>query len=98
MTLSRTGTATYVGEQFVDRVGRYRGELSPERFDDLVRMISKLGFDDLELEYMPWATDMSSYEIVSVAWAPGASSGRSRKRPTRVLGGCGTHRRRRRQG
>jgi predicted RNase H-like nuclease len=64
ITLSRTGRATYVGYEFVERVGRYRGTVSPDRFDDLVRIILRLGFADFDPEYPPPGTDMPTYELV----------------------------------
>jgi hypothetical protein len=73
--LSRSGRAAYVGHEFVERVGRYQGTVDPDRFDDLVRIILQLGFVDLEREYPPPGTDMSTHELV--LW--------SGRRPWRVV-------------
>jgi hypothetical protein len=64
VTLSRSGRATYIGEAFVERVGRHRRSVDRDRFDDLVRVILRLGFADLEPECLPPASDMPIYGLV----------------------------------
>ena len=58
MPLSKTGRATYVGKDFVERVGRWRGTIDPDWFDDLVRVILRLGFSNFEPIYGAFETDM----------------------------------------
>ncbi len=71
VTLSTTGLAAYEGEAFVERVGRYRGRVDREDVRDLVGFILRLGFAELEPEYLPPGTCLPTkkLELWSGRWS-----------------------------
>src|SRR5690242_20304163 len=44
VVLRTDGTASYCGERFVDRVGRYRGSVPPEQLAQLARQLQEARF------------------------------------------------------
>jgi hypothetical protein len=66
VTLRSDGTATYKGEQYVERKGTYNGTF--HGFHRLVQLIEKQGYFNLKDEYTIEATDMPS-AITSVVRA-----------------------------
>lgn len=63
VTLSATGLAAYEGHAFVERIGRYRGRVESDLVRDLAQLILRLGFADLEPEYMPPSTCLPTQKL-----------------------------------
>lgn len=70
VTLRRDETASWDGERFVDRKGRYEGMVYECEFKALAAAIVKLGLFSLPDEYPVEGTDMPS-TITTVRWAGG---------------------------
>jgi hypothetical protein len=60
VTLRRDGSAQYVGEEFVDRLGTHRGEVYEGTFEYLAAAIEELGFFDLADSYAEPVTDQAT--------------------------------------
>ena len=63
VTLLTDGLVVYKGEYFVERIGQYGGEVDPDRVRNLIRVILRLGFAELEPEYPTLVTDQPSTEL-----------------------------------
>lgn len=48
VTLAADGAATWDGERFVDRLGRYQGQVDVNDFGRLARFMRRAGFSDWE--------------------------------------------------
>ena len=64
VTLTADGLADFDGEAFVDLIGQHQGFVDPDRVEDLVRVILRLGFAGLLPEYPTEVTDQPSTELV----------------------------------
>lgn len=58
LTLRRDGTATYVGREYVERKGTYKGKIYG--FDRLAQLVQSRGYFNLKDEYTVNATDLPS--------------------------------------
>ncbi|MDP8976312.1 MAG: DUF6438 domain-containing protein [Actinomycetota bacterium] len=67
MTLRSDGTADWNGERFVDRIGRFHGQLDMGDFENLAGFIRRAGFFGWDEEFSSGATDAPDYELVVVA-------------------------------
>jgi hypothetical protein len=61
VTLRSDGTATWYGERFVPRLGRYTGEVSVDAYQKLARFIQRAGFFGWQDEYVANVTDTPDY-------------------------------------
>ena len=66
VTLAADGTATWYGERFVDRLGRYQGQVDANDFSRLAGFMQRAGFLDWEPEYLGNATDLPDYFLTAV--------------------------------
>jgi hypothetical protein len=55
--ISRDGTVSYAGDLYVDRLGSFRAQASPSRFDDLAEFAVKIGYRDFSPVYDSGVTD-----------------------------------------
>ena len=60
VVLRPDGTATYIGHQYVKRVGQYRGTFPREDFDRLAELLETKGFFNLKDRYSMRITDHPS--------------------------------------
>jgi hypothetical protein len=67
VTLSSDGTAIWNGERFVERIGRYRGEIDLDDYWRLVRFIERAGFFHFDDEYLGNVTDLPDYRLTVVS-------------------------------
>ncbi|WP_435018613.1 DUF6438 domain-containing protein [Tundrisphaera sp. TA3] len=65
IVLRSDGTAEYLGEEYVERHGKYRGKVSKEDFDRLARLLAEVKFFDLKEAYTAPISDLPTY-ITSV--------------------------------
>jgi hypothetical protein len=63
VTLTTDGLVDFEGEAFVELIGQHQGFVDPDRVDDLVRIILRLGFAELLPEYPTMVTDQPSTEL-----------------------------------
>jgi hypothetical protein len=61
VTLRSDGLATWDGERFVQRVGRYTGEIGLEEYGRLARFVHRAGFFRWEDEYVTNVADLPDY-------------------------------------
>jgi Domain of unknown function (DUF6438) len=66
VTLAADGAATWYGERFVDRLGRYQGQVDVNDFGRLARFMQRAGFLDWEPEYLGNVTDLPDYFLTAV--------------------------------
>ena len=59
VTLDRRGSATWEGEAYTERTGRYRGRVDVGEFGLLASFIARSGFFDWKDDYLPSATESS---------------------------------------
>lgn len=58
VTIRNDGTATYMGERGVPRVGKFTGQIAVAAFGQLSLMVERAGFMDLDERYAaPWTDD-----------------------------------------
>lgn len=67
VTLHSDGTAEWEGERFVDRIGRFHGEFSPNEFEKLASFVERVGFFGWEEENRGNVTDLPDYVLTVVA-------------------------------
>jgi hypothetical protein len=68
VTLAFDGTATWNGERYVDRLGRYQGQVNVNDYGRLTRFIERVGFFGWDPEYAdPNVTDLPDYFLTVVA-------------------------------
>ena len=68
VTLRADGTATWNGERFVERLGRYEGEVNLNDYDRLARFVERAGFFDWDPEYAnDNIADLPNYYLTVVA-------------------------------
>ena len=67
VTLNADGTATWDGEQFVDRIGHYEGQVDITDYGRLAEFIKRADFFDWEPEYLADVTDLPDYILTVVA-------------------------------
>ena len=67
VTLARDGAATWDGERFVHRPGRYHGQVDVNDVDRLARFIDRAGFFGWDPEYLANVTDLPDYFIIVAA-------------------------------
>jgi uncharacterized protein DUF6438 len=65
--LAADGTAEWVGERFVDRLGRYQGQVDINDYTRLARFIHGVGFFGWEPEYLANVTDLPDYFLTVAA-------------------------------
>jgi len=63
VTLRRGGSATWVGEQFTDRIGQFTGSIEPSDFVLLAELVVNSGFYAWDEMYPPPATDLPAYRL-----------------------------------
>ncbi len=61
VTLGADGTATWNGERFVKRIGRYRGEAEVNEVARLLAFVERAGFFGWDDEYVSNVTDTPDY-------------------------------------
>ena len=57
VTLTTDGHVDFEGEAFVGLIGQHQGFIAPDRVHDLIRVILRLGFAELEPDYPAEVTD-----------------------------------------
>jgi Domain of unknown function (DUF6438) len=67
VTLASDGTAIWDGERFVERLGRYKGEIDLNDYSRLVRFIERAGFFHFDDEYLGNVTDLPDYRLTVVS-------------------------------
>ncbi len=67
VTLASDGTATWDGERFVDRLGRFSGEIDVNDYSRLLRFVERAGFFQWNDEYVGQVTDTPDYHLTVVA-------------------------------
>jgi Domain of unknown function (DUF6438) len=67
VTLAADGTATWYGERFVDRLGRYHGQVDVNDVGRLGRFMQRAGFFGWDPEYLANVTDLPDYVLTAVA-------------------------------
>jgi hypothetical protein len=67
VTLARDGTATWNGERFVHRPGRYHGQADINDVDRLARFIDRSGFSGWDPEHLANVTDLPDYVLTVAA-------------------------------
>lgn len=67
VTLRSDGSADWNGERFVDRIGRFHGQLNAGDFEKLARFIERAGFFGWDDEFSSGVTDAPDYELLVVA-------------------------------
>lgn len=73
VTFGMDGTATWVGERFVERVGEYRGEVDVNELSRLLSFVERAGFYRWDSEYTTPTTDAPDY-VLTVEGAQGSKS------------------------
>ncbi len=63
VTFFRSGKAEYVGEAYVDRVGRYEGKLAERSFARLCQLVEHASFGNMKAEYLGAWTDAPSAQV-----------------------------------
>lgn len=66
VTLTADGSATWEGERFVDRLGRFQGQVDVNDFRRLARFIERAGFFGWAPEYLGNVTDLPDYFLTVV--------------------------------
>ena len=61
VTLAADGLADWDGERFVDRLGRYQGQVDLNDYERIARFIQRAGFFSWEPEYLANVTDLPDY-------------------------------------
>lgn len=70
VTLGADGTAIWNGERFVERLGRYQGEVDVNELARLLAFVERAGFFDWDDEYVSGVTDAPDYILtVESDWA-----------------------------
>jgi hypothetical protein len=67
VTLTADGTATWNGENFVERMGLHEGQVDLNDFERLSRFIARAGFHDWASEFVANVTDLPDYFLTVVA-------------------------------
>ncbi len=67
VTLRSDGTGDWNGERFVDRIGRFHGQVNMGDFEKLARFIERTEFFEWDDESSSGITDAPDYELVVVA-------------------------------
>lgn len=67
IALAADGTATWNGERFVERLGRYQGQVDLNDYGRLARFMQRAGFLDWAPEYLANVTDLPDYFLSVVA-------------------------------
>lgn len=66
IVLRSDGTATYVGWNYVERIGVYSGTFAPEEFSRLVEAVETLGFWQLQESYLQPVEDLPVVRTAAV--------------------------------
>ena len=64
VTLAADGGATWRGDRFVDRIGRYEGEVAAQDFLRVAAFVERAGFFEWDPEYTSGAVDAPEYHLV----------------------------------
>jgi hypothetical protein len=67
VTLAADGAAVWNGERFVDRLGRFQGQVDLGDFGRLARFIQRAGFLGWDDEYVASVTDLPNYYLTVLA-------------------------------
>lgn len=67
MTLRDDGSAEWNGERYVDRIGRFKGQVAIADFERLTAFMERAGFFGWDDDYSGRVTDAPDYELVAVA-------------------------------
>ncbi|HYZ00691.1 MAG TPA: DUF6438 domain-containing protein [Candidatus Binatia bacterium] len=65
--LDSDGTVTWEGERFVERLGRYSGQIDVDDFSRLAGFIRRANFFEWEPEYAGNVTDLPDYDLTVAA-------------------------------
>jgi Domain of unknown function (DUF6438) len=66
VTLSADGTATWNGQNFVERMGQHQGQVDLNDYGRLSRFIDRAGFFDWAPEFLTTVTDLPDYFLTVV--------------------------------
>jgi hypothetical protein len=67
VTLAADGTATWNGDRFIDRLGRYQGQMDLNDYGRLARFIQRADFFSWDPDYVASVTDLPNYYLTVVA-------------------------------